>query len=79
MLFPPPCLTLSGSGVFACPVRSLPFPQGCLFVHRHPGGPAYPTYIRAAARYALGLARGFAPLTPARPAKGSGQGNGERR
>ncbi|MDR2054592.1 MAG: plasmid mobilization relaxosome protein MobC [Desulfovibrio sp.] len=31
--------------------------------------PAYPTYIRAAARYALGLARGFAPLTPplARP------------
>jgi hypothetical protein len=79
MLFPSPRLMLSGSRVFTCPALSLPFPQGCLFVRRHPGGPAYPTYIRAAARYALGLARGFAPLTPVRPAKGSGQAKGERR
>jgi hypothetical protein len=73
MLFPPPRLMLSGSGGFAFPTRSLPFPLGCLFVRRHPGGPAYPTYIRAAARYTMGLARGFAPLTPARPAKGKRQ------
>jgi hypothetical protein len=72
MLFPAPRLMFSGSDGFAFPMRSLPFPLGCLFVRRHPGGPAYPTYIRAAARYALGLASGFAPLTPARPAKGSG-------
>jgi hypothetical protein len=72
-------LMLSGNGVFAFPTPALPFPQGCLFVRRHPGGPAYPMCTRAAALYTLGLARGFAPLTPARPVKGSGQAKGKRR
>jgi hypothetical protein len=72
-------LMLSGNGVLAFPTPSLPFPQGCLFVRRHPGGPAYPSYIRAAALYTIGLARGSAPLTPARPAKGSGLAKGKRR
>lgn len=78
-LLHPPRLVLSGSNAFACPARSLPFPQGCLFVRRHPGGPAYPTYIRAAALYTLGLARGFAPLTPVCPSEGSGPEKGGRR
>ena len=72
MRFPPPRSLLSSIGVWACPVCVSRFPKGCLFVPRHPGGPAYPTYIRAAALLTLGLARGFAPSNPARPAKAPG-------
>jgi hypothetical protein len=40
MLFPSQRLMFSGSSGFVFPTRSLPFPQGCLFVRRHPGRPA---------------------------------------
>jgi hypothetical protein len=64
MRFPPPRLMLSSIDAFACPARSLPFPQGCLFVRRHPGGPAYVSCTRADARYTSRLARGCRPFEP---------------
>ncbi len=75
--FPPPRPMLSRIGVWACLMLAICLP--CLFVPRHPGGPAYPTYIRAAALLTLGLARGFAPSNPARPAKAPGGPKAERR
>jgi hypothetical protein len=70
---------LAGSSVFACLRRFIRLSYVCLFVRHHPGGPAYVTCTRAGARYPFRLARGFAPLTPTRPDKGSGSGKGQRR
>jgi len=78
-VFPRPREMLSGSGAFIFLPHSSCFPFGCLFVRHHPGRPAYVSCTRAAALYPLRLARGFAPLTPARPAKGSGLAKGKRR
>jgi hypothetical protein len=64
MLFPPPRLMLSGSGAFACPTRCISFPHACLFVRRHPGGPAYVSCTRADARHTSRLARGCHPFEP---------------
>jgi hypothetical protein len=75
----PLSMTLSGSGAFAFLRCSFLFPHACVFVRHHPGRPAYVTCTHAGARYPLRLARGYAPLTPARPAKGSGQAKGKRR
>ena len=72
-------MRLSGSTAFAFLQRAFFFPRACLFVRRHLGRPAYVTCTRAAALYPLRLARGFAPLTPTRPAKGSGLAKGKRR
>lgn len=77
--FPPPPSMLSSIGAFACPVCSLRFPKVCLFVRRHPGGPAYGTCTRAAALYPFRLARGSTPSNPARPSKDSGLAEGKRR
>ena len=79
MRFPLVRTMLSGSSAFAFLRRSFRLPHAGLFVRHHPGRPAYVTYIRAVALYPLRLARGFAPLTPGRPAKGSGLGKGIRR
>ena len=76
--FPRPREMLSGSEAFAFPPHAFCFPLGCLFVQHHPGGPAYVTCTRAVALYPLRLAGGCAPLTPARPAKGSGQTKDQR-
>lgn len=69
---------LSGSNACAFLPRVFFFPHACLFIQRYPGGPAYVTCTRTGARYSLRLAGGCAPLTPARPAKGSGQTKDQR-
>ena len=79
MGFPRPCMMFSGSSTFVFLPRSFRFPHACLFVLHHPGRPAYVMDIHAAAWYPLRLARGYAPCTPARPAKGSGQGKSKKR
>ena len=69
---------LSCSSAFAFLQRAFFFPHACLFVQPYPGGPAYVTCTRAGARYPLRLAGGCAPLTPTRPAKGSGLAKDQR-
>jgi len=77
--FPRPRMMLSGSDAFVFPQRSFCLFRVYLFVLRHPGRPAYVSYTHATAWYPIRLARGYAPLTPTRPAKGSGQGKSKRR
>ena len=79
MRLPPLRKMFSGSSAFAFLQGDFFFPHDCAFVRHHPGRPAYVTCTRAGARYPLRLARGYAPLTPARPAKGSGLAQGKRR
>ena len=63
---------------FCFPVTLVLF-SSCLFIRPASSGKAIISYTHSAAWYPIRLARGYAPLTPARPAKGSGQGKNKRR
>lgn len=79
MSFSSPRLQASGNGVFSFLPRILCFPHACLFVHRHPGGPAYGTCTRAVALSPFRLARGCTPSNPTRPVEDSSQAKDKRR